>query len=417
LESEHIYTPVEAYNTQIEEMNNEIKRLEETKPEAKNKVEKDIEKIKKSIEILRQEQSSQIKEKEKFDGFFQLKKTPILLNFFTTERNIPFIQHCLLPRLRLSHSDSIYCAKFMHYVFNLQNYDPRDQLEFKFAVIKTIFPTIQCCSENEAFSLGVFLREILAFSENIFDSSKNFSVNLILRQEAISGKKSVKTNTADDNKIKLVMLVMFKKLAEMLDNFIRDSTYMQVRNIIVVLNRILPVYPNTREFANIIFESIKKRIPEKEKNEKKSSLDVLAQSYKTSLSSKKLALPDIDINGIALVNLRAAGPVQEGEGQEEPEAKRHKGRTRVGDVEQARRQEEGREQGQEGEGESHRKDSAAGAERCKLQKGGEEGRKGVRGAETRWRPRQQVRQPRQPEVREQKRQETRQFVKEPKTRR
>jgi hypothetical protein len=106
----------------------------------------------------------------------------------------------------------------------------------------------------------------------------------------------VKPNTTDDNKIKLVMLVMFKKLAEMLDNFIRDSTYMQVRNIIVVLNRILPVYPNTREFANIIFDSLKKRIPEKEKNEKKSSLDVLAQSYKTSLSSKRSALPDIDIN-------------------------------------------------------------------------------------------------------------------------
>lgn len=107
----------------------------------------------------------------------------------------------------------------------------------------------------------------------------------------------MKPNTTDDNKIKLVMLVMFKKLAEMLDNFIRDSTYMQVRNIIVVLNRILPVFPNTREFANIIFDSLKKRIPEKEKNEKKSSLDVLAQSYKTSLSSKRSALPDIDING------------------------------------------------------------------------------------------------------------------------
>lgn len=58
----------------------------------------------------------------------------------------------------------------------LKKYPYLDQLEFKFNVVKTLFPSVQCCSEIESKNLGIFFREILSMTENIHDNSKLYSV-------------------------------------------------------------------------------------------------------------------------------------------------------------------------------------------------------------------------------------------------
>ena len=158
------------YNSHITELQ------KDPKADSKTKSDKVSDKIKKNIEILKQEHQSQQKEKEKIDVFLETHKEDIIKNFFNSDSNIPFVQYCCLPRLRLSPSDAIFTAKFFDTLIQLKNLPYVDQLEFKFNMVKTLIPSVQCCSEMEAKNLGIFFREILAFSENIHDNSKLYYV-------------------------------------------------------------------------------------------------------------------------------------------------------------------------------------------------------------------------------------------------
>lgn len=229
------------YNAQIDEMQKEIKRHDELKGEAKNKSEREIEKLKKSIESLNKEKTSQQKEKEKFDQFLEEQKSRILdkihEGFFRPIRegdnndsagNIPFLQHCILPRLRLSPEDAIYSVKFLKVLMNLKNLQFLDQLEFRFSIIKALFPAVFSCSEYEAFNLGLFFKELLGFTEFIHDPAKIYAVGCKVTQEANPGKKYDKSHLAEVNMIKLVVLLFFGLFTETIDKALYNSTDVQV---------------------------------------------------------------------------------------------------------------------------------------------------------------------------------------------
>lgn len=105
------------------------------------------------------------------------------------------------------------------------------------------------------------------------------------------------------------MLLMYEQIVKIIENCLRDSTFSQVnqrlsqtRNLINILNRILPVFPNTRDHANKIVSVLTKRVPDSEAGKCKTSLDFLAQSYKTSIGKmSKTSLPEINISGRLMV--------------------------------------------------------------------------------------------------------------------
>ena len=60
------------------------------------------------------------------------------------------------------------------------------------------------------------------------------------------------------------------------------------------------MFPNTREQATKLLDIVTKRSPDSEIGKSKTSLDVLAQGYRTTIIKlPKTATPDIDLNGIA----------------------------------------------------------------------------------------------------------------------
>jgi THO complex subunit 2 len=161
---------ITSYNSHIAELQ------KDPKADAKAKPDKNSDKIKKNIEILKQEHQSQQKEKEKIDAFLDSHKEDIIRNFFNSESNIAFVQYCCLPRLRLSPSDAIFTAKFFDTIMALKEYPYLDQLEFKFNIVKVLIPSVLSCSEMEAKNLGIFFKEILSFTENIHDNAKLYAV-------------------------------------------------------------------------------------------------------------------------------------------------------------------------------------------------------------------------------------------------
>ena len=57
------------------------------------------------------------------------------------------------------------------------------------------------------------------------------------------------------------------------------------------------VFPATKEHAAQILEIVKARVPDVETNGKKTSLDILAQSYKIAISKPDSPLFDSDVKG------------------------------------------------------------------------------------------------------------------------
>jgi hypothetical protein len=97
LEPKQLTVPKETYQIQMEEMHKEIKKLEDdTANQGKAKHDKEIDKIRRNIDILKQEMNSQTKEKEKMDKFLMDNKEKITENFNEVKkRPIEFLQYCL----------------------------------------------------------------------------------------------------------------------------------------------------------------------------------------------------------------------------------------------------------------------------------------------------------------------------------
>lgn len=162
-------------------MNDEITIVESKKEkgESKSKIAKDTERIKRNIEILNSEWKNLKKEKEKIDEFLLAKKEDILKSSnFDIRKWSPFIQYCLLPRLRISAKDSIFCVRFIEYIHYMRESSFIIQINFAFTLLINLLPSIQCCSENEAYNLGVFFKEILELVKNWNDDYRFLQVRL-----------------------------------------------------------------------------------------------------------------------------------------------------------------------------------------------------------------------------------------------
>ena len=162
-------------------MNDEIaivNTLKKDKSDTKGGVgTKDVERIERNIEILKSEWKNLKKEKEKVDEFLVSKKETIITTTnFDIRKLSPFIQYCLLPRLKISAKDSIFCVRFIEYIHQLRDTSFITQINFTFTLLMSLLPAIQCCSENEAYNIGVFFKEILELIKNWNDESKFLNV-------------------------------------------------------------------------------------------------------------------------------------------------------------------------------------------------------------------------------------------------
>jgi len=164
---------VDRYSNQIGELKKEIALLESSKERTDSKILKTIDRIKKGIVILQQEELNLQKEKDKIHSFIEAHKTAILNGFsLEPQKLVPFSQFCLLPRLRLSPEDAIYCSRIVDYLLDLNKVSFKKRLEAKFELVYLILPCLQCCSESESYNVGVFLKDILKFALDYHSDSQ-----------------------------------------------------------------------------------------------------------------------------------------------------------------------------------------------------------------------------------------------------
>ena len=94
-------------------------------------------------------------------------------------------------------------------------------------------------------------------------------------------------------KIRVVVLMLFNNFTGEIESVLSSKNFMQLRNIVIILSRIIDLYPNTKSSASRILEAFKKRF--EENPDHKNSLHYQVKSYKVALMNKKSSLPSIDL--------------------------------------------------------------------------------------------------------------------------
>lgn len=108
-------------------------------------------------------------------------------------------------------------------------------------------PCVQCVTEKEAFSIGVFFNELFSLVAPWNDESK---LRALANSFAV-----VQFNLY---KYQHLILWIFKKLAIILMANLMSNDFMQIKNALLVLNELINVFPAIEEDSNSLIDKLEK---------------------------------------------------------------------------------------------------------------------------------------------------------------
>jgi len=200
-----------------------------------------------------------------------------------------FLQYCIFPRCVFSPADAVYCARFVQqthaqgtpYFSTLQYYDK---------LLRDVSVHIFCCTERQAANLGRFLKESLSLL-------LHWKSDEVIYREECSKRPgfSVSFNKVDQRKASYpdFVKVVFKwycKVSKSILACLESTEYMEVRNALHVLTKIIDVFPIMSKLA----EMIEKRVDKLRKDDSKKDLQIQSSQYYTMLQKLKPALEKQD---------------------------------------------------------------------------------------------------------------------------
>ncbi len=136
-----------------------------------------------------------------------------------------FLQYCIFPRVVFSPSEALYCAKFVEVVHELGT-PGFDTLVYLRQVVTLLSQMVFCCTQNEAARLGIFLKETLRML-NSWASSEAHLPHM------------------PHDELAAVTRALNEQLVEALTASLRSAEYMEVRNALRVLTKIVKQFPST----------------------------------------------------------------------------------------------------------------------------------------------------------------------------
>ena len=189
-----------------------------------------------------------------------------------------FVQFCILPRLFLSPADALYCVEFLHRIHTLGPPGLR-LLSVVDRLFRDLGYMVRCCTPKESTNLGIFFSDLMGlvakwrqkkvYARDCAESEafKSYKKKGVL--EPVSFEEFIKLSA---NWHKTLTLNVFKSC-------IVSKDYMQMKNVLLVLNRMVRIYPATKEDAQELLDTLKP-ISETDPRE---DLKTLARMYCTGL--------------------------------------------------------------------------------------------------------------------------------------
>uniref|UniRef100_A0AAY4AW48 THO complex subunit 2 n=1 Tax=Denticeps clupeoides TaxID=299321 RepID=A0AAY4AW48_9TELE len=283
--------PHGAYEREVNKLKAQIKAMEENQEMPLNKKKKEKERCTALQEKLLEEERKQQEHVQRVHHRLKLEKDNWLLAKSTKNETITkFLQLCLFPRCIFSASDAVYCARFVELVHQQKTPNFCTLLCYD-RVFSDIIYTVASCTENESRRYGRFLCCMLetvtrwhsdrAIYEKECGNYPGFLT--IFRASGFDGGN--KADQLDYENFRHVVHKWHYKLTKASVHCLETGEYTHIRNILIVLTKILPYYPKVLNLGQAL-ECRVHKICQEEK-EKRPDLYALAMGYSGQLKGRK----------------------------------------------------------------------------------------------------------------------------------
>ena len=195
-----------------------------------------------------------------------------------------FLQYCLFPRCIFTASDALFCAKFVYLLHMLKTPNFSTLICYD-RIFGDISYTMCSCTENEASHYGRFLCSVLETVMRWHRDRSLFEKECAKYPGFITKFSEADPVHVDYENYRHVCHKWHYRLTKALILCLDSEDYMQIRNSLVVLTKIISFFPLVTNFA----QAIEKRVDiirDKEKSNRK-DLYALATGYLGQLKSKR----------------------------------------------------------------------------------------------------------------------------------
>uniref|UniRef100_A0A4W4EML8 THO complex subunit 2 n=1 Tax=Electrophorus electricus TaxID=8005 RepID=A0A4W4EML8_ELEEL len=311
--------PHSAYDREVNKLKMQIKAIDENTEMPLNKKKKEKERCTALQDKLLEEEKKQLEHVQRVLHRLKLEKDNWLLAKSTKNETITkFLQLCLFPRCVFSAIDAVYCARFVELVHQQKTPNFCTLLCYD-RVFSDIIYTVASCTENESRRYGRFLCCMLetvtrwhsdkAIYEKECGNYPGFLT--IFRASGFDGGN--KADQLDYENFRHVVHKWHYKLTKASVHCLETGEYTHIRNILIVLTKILPYYPKVLNLGQAL-ECRVHKICQEEK-EKRPDLYALAMGYSGQLKSRKVHMvPENEFHHKEPVSSTNPGGLQNGPG-------------------------------------------------------------------------------------------------------
>uniref|UniRef100_A0A3B5LJZ0 THO complex subunit 2 n=1 Tax=Xiphophorus couchianus TaxID=32473 RepID=A0A3B5LJZ0_9TELE len=282
--------PHAAYEREVNKLRVQIKAIEENSEIPLNKKKKEKERCTALQEKLQEEEKKQMEHVQRVLHRLKLEKDSWLLTSTKNETITKFLQLCLFPRCIFSSIDAVYCARFVELVHQQKTPNFCTLLCYD-RVFSAIIYTVASCTENESHRYGRFLCCML---ETVTRWHSNRAVYekecvnypgflTIFRAAGFDGGN--KADQLDYENFRHVVHKWHYMLTKASVHCLETGDYTHIRNILIVLTKILPCYPKVLNLGQALECRVHKICLEEK--DKRPDLYALAM-YSGRLKSQKV---------------------------------------------------------------------------------------------------------------------------------
>ncbi|XP_072302484.1 THO complex subunit 2 isoform X2 [Eucyclogobius newberryi] len=284
--------PHSAYEREVNKLKAQIKAIEDNPEIPLNKKKKEKERCTALQEKLQEEEKKQAEHVQRVLHRLKLEKDNWLLAKSTKNETITkFLQLCLFPRCIFSSIDAVYCAHFVELIHQQKTPNFCTLLCYD-RVFSAIIYTVASCTENESHRFGRFLCCMLdtvtrwhsdrAVYEKECSSYPGFVT--IFRSTGFDGGH--KADQLDYENFRHVVHKWHYMLTKASVHCLETGDYTHIRNILIVLTKILPCYPKVLNLGQALECRVHKICLEEK--DKRPDLYALAMGYSGRLKSQKV---------------------------------------------------------------------------------------------------------------------------------
>lgn len=278
--------PKTAYDKETEKVKAQIQKAEEGSNTTVAKKKKEIEKSRMLLEKLLEEQLLQDQHVSRVRSTLDAEKDQWFKSkLLRTEMTTQFFQHCIFPRCIFSASDAFFCAKFIILLHTLKtpNFSTLVAIDRIFADITF---TMCSCTENEANNYGRFLAAILDtitrwhMDKSIFEKECATFPGFVAKFS-----ETVNPRHVEYEDYRHVCHKWHYRMTKAVILCFDSGEYLQIRNSLLILTKILNYFPVVNNFAL----AIDRRVEDIRSNEKNNRKDLyaLATGYIGQLKARK----------------------------------------------------------------------------------------------------------------------------------